>query len=139
MQSRRIFIIVHKKHLIMFFIILPLIYAIPFLIQLVYSNPETSETFKFLNNNDSFLTTSSNAKSPKLAIIIDDFGLDRNGVQEIMTLNRHLTFAVMPLLRYSKHDAATARTKGYEVIVHLPIGMVRPNSVVLFLINTTKA
>lgn len=55
----------------------------------------------------------------KLAIIIDDFGQSRSGVKEIMTIDRHLTFAVMPFLEFSKTDAETAHEKGFEVIVHL--------------------
>ena len=57
----------------------------------------------------------------KLAIIIDDFGQDRNGVKEMMEIKRHLTFAVMPFLDYSVSDARTAHEKGFEVIVHLPM------------------
>lgn len=57
--------------------------------------------------------------SGKLAIIIDDFGLDRNGVTEMMSIDRHLTFAVMPFLKYSGEDATNAHEKGYEVIIHL--------------------
>lgn len=55
----------------------------------------------------------------KLAIVIDDFGLDRNGVKEMMSINRHLTFAIMPFLKYSEEDADDAYEKGYEVIIHL--------------------
>ncbi len=57
----------------------------------------------------------------KLAIIIDDFGSSRNGVQEMMSTNAHLTFAIMPFCRYSEKDAEEAHEKGYEVIVHLPM------------------
>lgn len=57
----------------------------------------------------------------KLAIIIDDFGQDRSGVKEMMLIDRHLTFAVMPFLEYSRSDAESAYNKGYEVIVHLPM------------------
>lgn len=60
-------------------------------------------------------------QSPRLAIIIDDFGLDRAGIKEMMEIDRHLTFAVMPFLRFSKKDAITAHEKGYEAIVHLPM------------------
>jgi polysaccharide deacetylase 2 family uncharacterized protein YibQ len=56
-----------------------------------------------------------------LAIIIDDFGQDRAGVKEMMTIYRRLTFAVMPFLEYSQSDAEAAHKKGYEVIVHLPM------------------
>ncbi len=57
----------------------------------------------------------------KLAIIIDDFGESRLGVQKMMSINKHLTFAVMPFLSCSKQDAQTAHNKGYEVILHLPM------------------
>lgn len=57
----------------------------------------------------------------KLAIIIDDFGQNRDGVKEMMSINRRLTFAVMPFLQFSQSDARKAREKGYEVIVHLPM------------------
>jgi len=61
----------------------------------------------------------------KLAIVIDDFGSDRNGVEEMMSINRHLTFAVMPFLAYSQPDAKKASEKGFEVIVHLPMEPVK--------------
>jgi len=61
----------------------------------------------------------SQIPSGKLAIVIDDFGQDRNGVKEMMSIDRHLTFAVMPFLRYSADDADDAYEKGYEVIIHL--------------------
>ncbi|HEY9062515.1 MAG TPA: divergent polysaccharide deacetylase family protein [Pseudobacteroides sp.] len=57
----------------------------------------------------------------KLAIIIDDFGQNRKGIDEMMSIKRHLTFAVMPFLTYSAADASNAHKKGYEVIVHLPL------------------
>ncbi len=57
----------------------------------------------------------------KLAIIIDDFGQDRGGVKEMMAIRRHLTFAVMPFLEFSRVDAEAAYEKGHEVIVHLPL------------------
>ncbi|MCX7921579.1 MAG: divergent polysaccharide deacetylase family protein [Clostridia bacterium] len=55
----------------------------------------------------------------KLAIVIDDFGQSRNGVKEMMSIERHMTFAVMPFLEFSESDAAIAHQRGYEVIVHL--------------------
>lgn len=57
----------------------------------------------------------------KLAIIIDDFGSGREGVEEMMSIDRHLTFAVMPFCEHSQEDARAASEKGYEVIVHLPM------------------
>ncbi len=57
----------------------------------------------------------------KLAIILDDFGQSRAGIKEMMAIQRHLTFAVMPFLEFSRSDAQAAYEKGYEVIVHLPM------------------
>ncbi len=57
----------------------------------------------------------------KLAIVIDDFGQSRAGVQEMMQIDRHLTFAIMPFLEFSRSDAETAYERGHEVIVHLPM------------------
>ncbi|MCX7710293.1 MAG: divergent polysaccharide deacetylase family protein [Clostridia bacterium] len=57
----------------------------------------------------------------KLAIIIDDFGQSRAGVKEMMSIDRHLTFAVMPFLSFSQSDAENAYQKNHEVIVHLPM------------------
>lgn len=57
----------------------------------------------------------------KLAIIIDDFGQPRAGVKEMMSIDRHLTFAIMPFLTFSESDANNAHEKGFEVILHLPM------------------
>jgi polysaccharide deacetylase 2 family uncharacterized protein YibQ len=57
----------------------------------------------------------------KLAIIIDDFGQGREGVRQMMSIRRHLTFAVMPFSPYTKQDADDGFLKGYEIIVHLPM------------------
>lgn len=121
MHSKKILIIIHKRYLFMVFIILPILIAVFFLIQLVYKAPATTESHTLSENNDFSLPANSSINNPKLAIIIDDFGLNRSGIEDMMTIKRHMTFAIMPFLRYSKQDAATAHSKGYEVIVHLPM------------------
>ncbi len=57
----------------------------------------------------------------KLAIIIDDFGSGRDGVDEMMSIKEHITFAVMPFLDNTLEDAELAHGNRYEVIVHLPM------------------
>lgn len=57
----------------------------------------------------------------KVAFLIDDFGNNGEGTAEMMTIDRPMTFAVMPFMKYSKRDAENAHKKGYEVIVHLPM------------------
>jgi N-acetylmuramoyl-L-alanine amidase CwlD len=65
-------------------------------------------------------------KKAKVAIVIDDFGQSNpRGLKEILTVDRPLTFAVMPNLEYSRQQAALAAKRGYEVIVHLPMQPLR--------------
>lgn len=71
--------------------------------------------------SDNLDKTERDGSGGKLAIIIDDFGSGREGVAEMMAIDRHLTFAVMPFLPHSHSDAEEANKKGYEVIVHLPM------------------
>lgn len=78
-----------------------------------------------LNVYNSALLSEVEEPIGKLAIVIDDFGQDRNGVNEMMNINRHLTFAVMPFLPYSQTDAIAAYEKGFEIIVHLPMEPVK--------------
>lgn len=59
--------------------------------------------------------------SGKLAIIIDDFGQSREGVEEMMSIDEHLTFAVMPFMEFTKEDATKGKELGYEIIIHLPM------------------
>lgn len=78
-----------------------------------------------INNMVTLLTNSSyedcDDRQGKLAIVIDDFGENRNGVKEMMSIKRRLTFAVMPFLTHSKDDSEEAYSKGFEVIVHMPM------------------
>ena len=63
----------------------------------------------------------SETKKPMLAIVIDDFGQDRNGVEKMLNLDAPITCAIMPDLEHSKEDAEKAHEKGYEIILHMPL------------------
>ncbi|MFT8321856.1 MAG: divergent polysaccharide deacetylase family protein [Bacillus sp. (in: firmicutes)] len=56
-----------------------------------------------------------------LAIVIDDFGNNMKGTEEMLNLPVPITAAIMPFLSTSKEDAKLAHKKGHEVIVHLPL------------------
>ncbi|WP_445490621.1 divergent polysaccharide deacetylase family protein [Niallia sp. 03133] len=56
-----------------------------------------------------------------LAIVIDDFGNNMKGTEEMLNLPVPITAAIMPFLPTSKEDAIRAHKKGHEVIVHLPL------------------
>lgn len=57
----------------------------------------------------------------KVAIVIDDFGNNMEGTDQMLSLPIPLTVAVMPFLPSTKKDAISAHEKGYQVIVHLPM------------------
>ena len=58
---------------------------------------------------------------PQMAIVIDDFGYDRQGIDEMLALDCTLTCAVMPNLEFSESDARMAHERGHEVILHMPM------------------
>ncbi len=60
-------------------------------------------------------------KSGKLAIVIDDFGLQRRGVKEMLELECKLTAAIMPFLEHTEDDAEDALEHGKEIILHIPM------------------
>lgn len=70
----------------------------------------------------STLSEAPNTQNRKhVAIVIDDFGNDMKGTDEILSLPIPLTVAVMPFLSTTKKDAELAHKKGHEVILHLPM------------------
>lgn len=61
------------------------------------------------------------ADEPRIAIIIDDFGNDMTGSDEMLQLGIPMTVAVMPFLPTTAEDAERAHQQGYDVLVHLPL------------------
>jgi polysaccharide deacetylase 2 family uncharacterized protein YibQ len=60
-------------------------------------------------------------KLPRIAIIIDDLGYDRQLAEKIINLNAPFTVAILP---HSPHQTAIARLahdRGLEVMLHLPM------------------
>jgi polysaccharide deacetylase 2 family uncharacterized protein YibQ len=76
----------------------------------------------------SILHTPANADNlatRQIAVVIDDFGNDMKGTEQMLQLPIKLTVAVMPFLPTTKRDAEAAHAKGHDVIVHLPMEPVR--------------
>ncbi|EOO26316.1 hypothetical protein ICM_00604 [Bacillus cereus BAG1X2-3] len=63
----------------------------------------------------------ANAHTNKVAIVIDDFGNNMKGTNQMLSLPIPLTIAVMPFLPSTKEDAIAAHKKGHEVIIHMPM------------------
>jgi polysaccharide deacetylase 2 family uncharacterized protein YibQ len=61
------------------------------------------------------------ATNKKLAIVIDDFGNNMQGTDDIMKLSIPLTIAVMPFLPTTRRDANWAHRLGHDVLIHMPM------------------
>jgi polysaccharide deacetylase 2 family uncharacterized protein YibQ len=58
---------------------------------------------------------------PRIAIVVDDLGSDRQVVEELLRLDAPLTFSIFPLESSSRRIAHKAHAQGREVILHLPM------------------
>jgi polysaccharide deacetylase 2 family uncharacterized protein YibQ len=58
---------------------------------------------------------------PRIAIVVDDLGPDKQVAEELLRLDAPLTFSILPLLRYSRRIAQKAHDQGREVILHFPM------------------
>lgn len=58
---------------------------------------------------------------PIVAIVVDDFGYTMNNVDGFFDIDEPLTLSVLPHERYTKEVVSQARSRGYEVILHLPL------------------
>jgi len=68
-----------------------------------------------------FIAIQKRYTNPRAAIVIDDFGYNMNNIESLFAIKKAVTFSVLPNLPYSKRIAKLASSKGYEVILHLPL------------------
>ncbi len=57
----------------------------------------------------------------RVAIVIDDLGYEIGPVEELLSLDVPITFAVLPHLRFSTETARMVHRAGREVLLHLPM------------------
>jgi hypothetical protein len=60
-------------------------------------------------------------KSARIAIIIDDIGYDKTIAKKFLDLDAVLTFSILPYSTYDKRIARAAHSKGFDVMLHLPM------------------
>jgi len=58
---------------------------------------------------------------PKVAIIIDDIGYERRVAEKFLSLDAVLTFSVFPHSPFQQRIIRKAHTKGFEIMLHLPM------------------
>ncbi len=62
------------------------------------------------------------AKLPKLALVFDDFGYERGGIErEMIELDIPLTITILPTLRYSEDVLKMAKRRQHCVLLHIPM------------------
>lgn len=64
---------------------------------------------------------------PKLAILIDDVGMNTSVARKFVDLDMTLTYAVLPYLPKSKEAGDILREAGYLTILHMPMEGSNPN------------
>ncbi len=74
----------------------------------------TGLIFRWINVN-------ANSEKYYIAIIIDDFGNNSKGTEEMLNLPIEFTGAVMPFMQSSSEEADRLRAKGKEIILHQPM------------------
>lgn len=60
-------------------------------------------------------------KNPRIAVVMDDFGYNMNDFDTLFGMKQPVTLSILPGQRYSRQIATLARSRGYEVILHLPL------------------
>ena len=58
---------------------------------------------------------------PKVAIVIDDMGYDMRRLRSLLDIDAQITVAVLPHLRFSREVAMEAYSRGWEVLLHMPM------------------
>jgi uncharacterized protein len=58
---------------------------------------------------------------PLVAIVIDDIGYDTQIAEKLLKIDAPLTFSVLPYGPHSREIAAEARSRGHEIMLHLPM------------------
>jgi len=57
----------------------------------------------------------------RVAIVIDDMGYSRNNLEIIKSIKYPITFSILPSLTYSQSVVEELNSRGFEIILHLPM------------------
>lgn len=78
-------------------------------------------------SSNSVVLAKKQYQKPKVAIIIDDAGTKGGYYKKLFTLPAKITVAIIPATVRAKEIAKKARSKGFEVIGHIPMEPLRKN------------
>ncbi len=84
--------------------------------------PEVKKAEKIETSGDyDYVAKAPNGKKPRISIIVDDVGLSKKYVDQLVELSPNITFAIMPKRPHSIYAAKKAREYGIAVILHQPM------------------
>ena len=69
----------------------------------------------------SYVSKAPNGKKPKISIIVDDVGLSKKYVDQLVKISPNITFAIMPKRPHSVYAAKKAGEYGIDVLLHQPM------------------
>lgn len=78
-------------------------------------------TFINSKNEKKILINTNILERIKMAIVIDDVGNHLRYIDDFKSINRPLTFAIIPFLSKSKESNEKLKELGYETILHMPM------------------
>jgi polysaccharide deacetylase 2 family uncharacterized protein YibQ len=64
---------------------------------------------------------SDDRRRPLIVVVIDDMGVDRSRSRRVVELPRPLTLSYLPYARDLAEQATAARSRGHELMLHLPM------------------
>ncbi len=60
-------------------------------------------------------------EKPKVVIIVDDLGSNKESVDKLLEIPASISFAVLPNLPYSRYAARMGYSSGHDIMLHLPM------------------
>src|SRR5881396_1964880 len=69
----------------------------------------------------SVIPKKSAPRAPKIVLILDDVGFDRQPLAPAMAIDPNINFAVLPNSRHAQDAAAALHARGFEILCHLPM------------------
>lgn len=66
---------------------------------------------------------------PCLAVVVDDVGRDPAALRRLLALRLDLTFSVLPHARHTVASLAAIRSRGREILLHLPMAPTDPGRI----------
>ncbi|MGI9554276.1 MAG: divergent polysaccharide deacetylase family protein [Thermodesulfobacteriota bacterium] len=66
-------------------------------------------------------TPVNTGKRPKISIIVDDVGINKKAVDELIEISNNLTFAILPNRLFTSYAAENANKNNIEILLHQPM------------------